>query len=129
MICLSALSHRMTPLVTIIMCASAICFSTSCEATNRNATTTGSVETSMKSPAPRFIPYEILIKFKDGISQKRIASILKDNRIGVIAEIQDGRLYHVRILDDRSVESAINQLSSYQEIEYAEPNYRYKSQK
>ena len=71
----------------------------------------------------------MLIKFKDGISQKRIASILKDNRIGVIDEIQRGRLYHVRILDDRSVESAINQLSSYQEIEYAEPNYRYKSQK
>jgi len=46
-----------------------------------------------------------------------------------MAEIQRGRLYHVMILDDRSVESAIAQLVSYQEIEYAEPNYRYKSQK
>ncbi|NGZ11776.1 MAG: hypothetical protein CV088_20810 [Nitrospira sp. LK70] len=86
-------------------------------------------QSSMKSTAPRFVPSELLVKFKDGISQERIASILKDNRIDVIAEIQRGRLYHVKILDDRSVESAINQLSSYQEVEYAEPNYRYQSQK
>ena len=83
----------------------------------------------MKPPAPRFIPYEVLVKFKDGISQERIAAILKDNRIDVIAEIQRGRLYHVRTLDDRSVESLITQLTSYQEIEYAEPNYRYETQK
>ena len=83
----------------------------------------------MKSIAPRSIPYEILIKFKEGISQEKIASILKDNRIDVIAEIQRGRLYHTRILDDRPVESAIAQLTSYQEVEYAEPNYRYETQK
>jgi thermitase len=83
----------------------------------------------MKSMAPRSVPREMLVKFKDGISQERIASILKDNRIDVIAEIQRGRLYHVRILDDRSVESLITQLTSHQEIEYAEPNYRYETQK
>ena len=129
---LPALSHRMRHLVTIMTCmtcVSAVCFSTSCDATNRNATTTGSAEPSMKSPAPRFVPYELLVKFKDGISQERIASILKDNGIDVIAEIQRGRLYHVRILDDRSVESAIVHLTSYQEVEYAEPNYRYETQK
>ena len=82
----------------------------------------------MKSPAARFIPYEALVKFKDGISQEKIAAILKDNRTDVIAEIQR-RLYHVRILDDRSVESAITQLTSYPEVEYAEPNYRYETQK
>ena len=77
---------------------------------------------------PRFLPYELLVKFKSGISQKRIEFILKDSRIDVIAEIQRGRLYHVKILGDRSVESALTQLSSYQEIEYAEPNYRYETQ-
>lgn len=77
---------------------------------------------------PRFLPYELLVKFKSGISQERIEFILKDSRIDVIAEIQRGRLYHVKILGDRSVESALTQLSSYQEIEYAEPNYRYETQ-
>jgi len=71
----------------------------------------------------------MLIKFKMGISQERIALILKNNRIQVIAEIQRGYLYHVRVLDNRSVESAITQLTPYQEIEYAEPNYRYETKK
>jgi hypothetical protein len=107
----------------------AVWFSTSCNAMNRNATATHAFEHSMKSPAPRFTSNEVLIKFKDGISQWRIASILKDNRVDIVAEIQRGRLYHVRILDDRSVESLITRLTSYQEIEYAEPNYRYETQK
>jgi hypothetical protein len=124
-----ALSHRMTRLFTSMMCVSALWFSTSCDAKNQNGTTTHTFEPTMKSIAPRSIPYEILIKFKEGISQEKIASILKDNRIDVIAEIQRGRLYHARILDDRPVESAIAQLTSYQEVEYAEPNYRYETQK
>ncbi|MDH4304607.1 MAG: hypothetical protein OEV53_11155, partial [Nitrospira sp.] len=60
---------------------------------------------------------------------ERIASILKDSQTDVIAELLRGHLYHVRILDDRSVESAIARLRSYREVEYAEPNYRYETQK
>ena len=119
----------MTRLAIGMMCVPAIWFSTSCDAKNQNATTAHTFEHPMKSSAPRFIPHEVLVKFKDGISKERIASILRDNKIDIIAEIQRGRLYHVRILDDRSVESAINRLSLYQEVEYAEPNYRYESQK
>ena len=128
MIYLSALSHRMRQIVTITMCALAICFSSSCEPTNRNAPAAFPLE-HMKSPAPGFIPSEALVKFKKGISQERIASILKTKRITIIAEIQRGRLYQVKILDDRSVESVVNQLSTYPEVEYAEPNYRYELQK
>lgn len=123
------LSNQMTQLVTITICVSAIWLSTSCDAKNQNATATQLREPLRKSPTSRLIPHEVLVKFKDGISQEKIASILKDNRISVLAELQHGRLYHVRIQDDRSVESAITQLTSYQEIEYAEPNYRYEAQK
>lgn len=129
MACLLDLSHRMTRLVTIMMCASAVWFSTSCDAINRNVTERHASEPAIQSPASRFIHYEVLVKFKGGVSQERIASILRDNRTDVIAEIQRGCLYHVRIADDRSVESAIAQLTSYQEVEYAEPNYRYETQK
>ncbi|MDH5741306.1 MAG: hypothetical protein OEY77_13370 [Nitrospira sp.] len=126
---LPALSHRMTQVVTLIMSVSAIWIFTSCDAGNQNATPTHAIKNILKSQAPRFVPQEVVVKFKDGISQEKIASILKDNRIEVLSEIQRGRLYHVRILDDRSIESAITQLTSYQEIEYAEPNYRYETQK
>ncbi|MBX3301175.1 MAG: hypothetical protein KF693_03065 [Nitrospira sp.] len=129
MMSLLPLPDREIRLVPIMMCASVLWFSTSCDAKNRNATPTSTFERPEKSQAPRFIPYELLVKFKNGIAQERIESILKDSRIDVIGVIQRGRLYHVRILDDRSVESAITQLTSYQEIEYAEPNYRYEMQK
>lgn len=117
--------HRML----LMMCVSALWLSASCDARKQNVTTTHAFEHSMKSTAPRFIPHELLVKFKEGVSRERITSILKDNRIDVIAEIQPGCLYHVKILDDRSVESAITQLTAYQEVEYAEPNYRYETQK
>lgn len=117
-------SNWIGQLLTIFTCLLTVWLSTSC-----NATELGSSERSVKSPIPRFAPKEILIKFKNGVSQERIASILKNNQIKVIAEIQRGYLYHVRVLGNRSIESAITQLTSYQEIEYAEPNYRYETEK
>ena len=116
-------------LAPIMLCAWVLWSSTSCDARNRNATPTSTFEQPEKSPVPRFIPHELLVKFKNGISLERIEFILKDSRIDIIAEVQRGRLYHVRISNDRSVESAITQLMSYQEIEYAEPNHRYEIQK
>ncbi len=117
-------SNWIGQLVTIFTCLSTVWLSTSCNATER-----GTLEPSAKSPILRFAPQEVLIKFKNGVPQERIAFILKNNQIKVIAEIQRGHLYHVRILDKRSVESAIAQLSLYQEIEYAEPNYRHETKK
>jgi hypothetical protein len=128
MIGLPALSHRMISLATLMMGVWAIWFSTSCDVRNQNSATTHALEPTVKSTR-RFIQNELLVKFRDGVSQERIASILKDNQIDVIAEIQHGRLYHVKIFDDRSVESVITHLTSYQEIEYAEPNYRYEPKK
>ncbi|OYT18286.1 MAG: hypothetical protein CCU26_17590 [Nitrospira sp. UW-LDO-01] len=92
-------------------------------------TTPHSLDSSTKSPPPRFVPNELLVKFKSGVSPDRIASVLKDSQTDVITELQRGRLYHVRILDNQSVESTITRLTSYREIEYAEPNYRYETQK
>lgn len=126
---LPALAHRMTLLVILIMSVSAIWLFTACDLGNLNARPTHAIKHLLKSQTPRFVPHEVLVKFKDGISQERIASILKDTRTEILSELQRGRLYHIRILDDRSVESAITQLTSYQEIEYAEPNYRYETQK
>ena len=110
--------------VTILICLSAAWLPTSCNATEQDI-----LKPSLKSPSPRFAPQELLIKFKNGASQERIAFILKNTQFEVIAEIQRGSLYHIRVLDNRSIESAITQLTSYQEIEYAEPNYQYETKK
>ncbi|MGE0469380.1 MAG: hypothetical protein AB7L09_10095 [Nitrospira sp.] len=126
---LPALSHRMAQVVTLIISVSAVWIYTSCDTGNQNATPTHAIKHIIKPQAPRFVPHQALVKFKDGISREKIASILKENRVEVLSELQRGRLYHVKIMDDRSVESAITQFISYQEIEYAEPNYQYEMQK
>jgi len=122
-------SNRIAQRVTIVIYLSAIGLTASCDATNQDAPEIGALEPPIKSRLQRFVPQEVLIKFKNGVSPERIAVILKNNQISVIAEINRGYLYHVRIMDNRSVESAITQLTSYQEVEYAEPNYRYGTQK
>ena len=129
MTCLSNLSHRMMQLVIIMMSVSTVWLSASCDTTRQHVTEPHAFASPTKSPAKRFVPYELLVKFKGGVSRERIASIMKNNRIDVIAEIQQGRLYHVKTLDARSIESTITQLMSYPEVEYAEPNYRYETQK
>ncbi|MBL8076180.1 MAG: hypothetical protein JNL29_17595 [Nitrospira sp.] len=123
------LSHRIARLVTVTMCVSAVWLSISCNATDHHAATQQAFDPSAKSPPSQFVPNEVLVKFKSGVSPERIASILKDNRTTVMTELQPRRLYHLRILDDRSVEATITRLTSYREIEYAEPNYRYETQK
>ena len=124
-----SLSHHIAQLVTITTCVAVLWLSTSCHATDQHVTTPHTFDPSTKSSSPRFAPNEVLVKFKSGVSPERIASILKDSQTDVIAELLRGHLYHVRILDDRSVESAIARLRSYREVEYAEPNYRYETQK
>ncbi|CAI4030560.1 hypothetical protein DNFV4_00988 [Nitrospira tepida] len=129
MACLAVPSRSAVQLVTFMMCVSGVCLSASCDATSRDPITMSTSGNSPRSSAPRFVPQEVLVKFKVGISQEQIAFLLKDNHLEMIAEIQKGRLFHVRILDDRSVESTIKQLTSYQEVEYAEPNYLHEMQK
>lgn len=71
----------------------------------------------------------MLIKLKSEVSHERMVSILTNNHADVIAEIEQNRLYHVRISDDQLIESIISRLISYEEIEYAEPSYRHETQK
>lgn len=126
---LPVLCLRAKRLTTTVMCLASLCLTSSCDATSRDPVTMSPTESQTTRSAPRFVPHEVLVKFKDGISQEQIMSVMTSNQMEIITEIQKGRLYHVRILDSRSVESAVKQLSSYREVEYAEPNYRYETQK
>ena len=122
-------SHRLPQCLTMIICTASASFYTACDATRHTETEPQPLRNISTSPIPRFEPREALIKFKREVSEERIVSILMDNHADIVTAIQPGRLYHVRILNDQSVESAISRLTSYEEIEYAEPNYRYETKK
>ena len=75
-----------------------------------------------------FVPGEALVKFKPSVSQERIDAILKESGTELIAEIKGSGVHHVRIVGKESVESVVRKLSAFQEVAYAEPNFRFRNQ-
>ena len=98
-----------------------------CEPSSRpqlNTGATGTLETMTSS----FVPREALVKFKPSVSRERRNAILKDTGTELIAEINDSRVQHIRIVSEDSVETVVKKLSAFPEVEYAEPNFRLKFQ-
>lgn len=110
-----------------VLLASMSLFLTACEAPNPPASIVaeGSTERNVVQP---FVPGEVLIKFKPSISSERIDAILKESGTELIHEIKGVGIHHVRIVGKESVESVVKKLSTFQEIEYAEPNFRFGNQ-
>ena len=75
-----------------------------------------------------FVPGEALVKFKPSVSQERIDVILKESGAELITEIKGIGVHHVRIVGKESVESVVKKLSAFQEVAYAEPNFRFRTQ-
>lgn len=75
--------------------------------------------------APKYVPGELLVKFK-----KTSAASTRNGIIGRmsgrrIREIGNEGLTHVQIAEGQSVEDAVSNLSQESEVEYAQPNYIY----
>ncbi len=86
-------------------------------------------ETSTGRPmAQPFVPGEALVKFKPSVSHERIDVILKECGTELITEIKGMGVYHVRIVGKESVEAVVKKLSAFQEVAYAEPNFRFRTQ-
>ena len=82
----------------------------------------------MRTMAQPFVPGEVLVKFKPSVSQERIDAILKESGTELITEIKGIGVHHVRIVGKESVESVVKKLSAFQEVAYAEPNFRFRNQ-
>jgi thermitase len=98
------------------------CDTSSLPVSNLAETSTG------RAMAPPFVPGEVLVKFKPSVSPARIDAILKDSGAELIAEIKGIGVHHVRIVGKESVESVVTKLSTFQEVEYVEPNFRFRTQ-
>lgn len=85
-------------------------------------------KSTVRNMAQPFVPGEALVKFKPSVSQERIDAILKECGTELIAEIKGIGVHHVRIVGQESVESVVRKLSTFQEVEFAEPNFRYRNQ-
>jgi translation initiation factor IF-1 len=62
------------------------------------------------------------------VSRERIDAILKENGTALMARIKGSGVHRVRIVGKDAVESVVKKLSALQEVEYAEPNFRFRTQ-
>jgi general secretion pathway protein D len=71
---------------------------------------------------------ELLVKFKEGVSEEKALSILSKKGASVINYMEDIKAYQIKLKAKQSVEDAIKEFSTFPEVEYAEPNYSLKFQ-
>jgi hypothetical protein len=84
----------------------------------------GAVATSEATERTELIAGELLVKFKPSTTQERISSLINDLNLKTVRYFESLDLYQFRILNDRPVVDVIQQLMSFPEVEYAEPNYQ-----
>jgi len=71
----------------------------------------------------KYIPGEILIKFKDGTDVQSIKAIQERLGLTTIKVVPKLNIYHMKIQNGSSVEEVMKSLQSFREVEYSEPNY------
>jgi general secretion pathway protein D len=71
----------------------------------------------------RFVSGELLVKFKEGVPEEKIRSIISQKGATIIKYTANVRVYLLRLKEKQSVEDAVREFSDLPEVEYAEPNY------
>lgn len=71
----------------------------------------------------KYVQGEVVVKFKGGIPDERISEILSDEDAAIIRELQPNGLYLVKLEEKEDVKEAIEKFTTYEEVQYAEPNY------
>ena len=77
----------------------------------------------------QYIEGELLVKFREGVSNEKALDIILKQSASVITFIENINAYHIKLRPGQGVEDAIKEFSSIPEIQYAEPNYKIKIRK
>jgi general secretion pathway protein D len=76
----------------------------------------------------RYVLGELLVRFRAGTPEDRIAGILSSQGASVLSELKAKELYRIRLRKGQDVKEAARTFIGYPEVEYAEPNYVLKMQ-
>jgi subtilisin family serine protease len=81
--------------------------------------------TSNKPPATRYIPGEILVKYKPGTGPSTVAALNARFGTSTMQHFSSLSIYRKKLPDTMSVGQALNIFRSEPTVKYAEPNYIY----
>lgn len=82
---------------------------------------------AVKSYAADFVKNQVLVKFKTEISLEAVKKIAEELHFKIIKRVSLPHLYLIETSDNTTIEEIMKRLSEYEEVEYCEPNYIYKS--
>jgi general secretion pathway protein D len=71
----------------------------------------------------RFVSGELMVKFKEGVPEEKVRSIISQHGAKVIKFMEKLGVYLLKLKEKQSVEEAVQEFSDLPEVEYAEPNY------
>jgi len=83
--------------------------------------------TNAQSQEAAFRPGEVIVKFKSEVSTASINSVLSNAGIQIAREFSDISVYKCTISGDKAVHTAVAECNADPNIEYAEPNYIYRT--
>jgi type II secretory pathway component GspD/PulD (secretin) len=73
-----------------------------------------------------YSPGELLVKFKDGVSEQRAEELISLMKASLIKHFKNINVYHIKLKSGQDIEDAIKEFSSLPEVSYSEPNYKVK---
>lgn len=76
----------------------------------------------------RFKQGELLVKFKEGVSESRINEILTSEEASIIRISKSTGVYNIKLKENIDVLKAVEKFQLYKEVQFAEPNYIIKMQ-
>lgn len=71
----------------------------------------------------RFVPGELMVKFREGVPEETVRSIISQKGASVIRFMDKLGVYLLKLKERQPVEDAVQEFSALPEVEYAEPNY------
>ncbi|HET6514646.1 MAG TPA: type II secretion system secretin GspD [Thermodesulfovibrionales bacterium] len=92
----------------------------------RLAEITKKKQTEFAVASQSFAERELLVKFKEGVTQNEALSIISLKGASLIGVIEGTMVYHIQLPKGLSVEDAVKEFSALPEVQYAEPNYMLK---
>jgi general secretion pathway protein D len=80
-------------------------------------------KTEFAKTEDRFKQGELLVKFKDGVSEQRISEILSSEGASIISVPKTKGPHLLKLKEGQDVHKAAEIFAGYKEVEFAEPNY------
>ena len=89
----------------------------------------GGIRSDLKIIGKDYVPGEVLVEFKEGVSEESIMAISEKFSLVLIEKVKGTSIYRFRLPGGKAVPEVVDILKQQNEVRTAQPNYIYKINK